>query len=151
MSFLAHYDPRAVIVSIGSDKVSSDVVGFVDGTFVDVERSEDAFKKMVGATGDIVRTKINDRSGKIVLTLLAASPSNDDLWGLALVDEDSGLDTFVIQIKDTHGTMYVHAHDAWIVKYPKIERGGKDGATVTWTIDCADLEMRPGSNTSPAI
>jgi hypothetical protein len=151
MGFYRQYDPSDIIVSIGSNvgsdnNVGSDITGFVDGTFVEIERAEDSFKKHVGATGDVTRTKLNDRSAKITLTLMAESTSNDDLAGMLLIDETDGSATFSIQIKDVAGNMYCHAENAWIMKAPKIERGGKDAAHTVWVIECASLEIRAGSN-----
>jgi hypothetical protein len=40
-----------------------------------------------------------------------------------------------------------HAKYAWIMKIPKIERGGKDQSNTVWVFECADIEIEPRGNT----
>lgn len=135
------YDPAKVIVTYAQ----ANLTGFMDGTFVEVERDEDSFTKHVGATGDVTRTRNLNRGGKVTVTLVATSPTNDILAALMALDEDDGESYAPIQIKDTSGTMMCQAAEAWISKPPKVERA-KESGSVVWVFDCADLEIFPGGN-----
>ena len=120
------------------------IKGFQDGTFIDVERSADTFKKHVGSLGDVARTRDLDRTGKVVLTLLAQSPSNDILQAFMDADEQFGNGYGTLQITDSNGNMEVHASIAWIVKPAKLDRAKEAGATV-WTFETADMTLENGS------
>ena len=120
--------------------------GFQDGTFLDVERSSDGFHKHVGSLGDVARTKDLDQTGKVTLTLMQQSPSNDVLNGFADQDEVTGLGYGTLAITDNNGLMKVHGSIAWIVKRPKLDRAKESGATV-WVFEVADMELENGSQT----
>ena len=138
------YDPYKVIVTYNG----LDFQGFAEGTFVEAERLQDGFTMKVGATGDVTRVKNRDRTGKVTVTLMAASPTNDLLGQFYFLDEqDDVFDGGALQIKDMNGNMKCHADAAWIMKLPKIERG-KDAQNVQWVFECADLDITPGGNES---
>lgn len=142
---LQPFDPSSHVISV----LGVNLGDFQEGTFIDVERMEDAFKSKTGSLGDKTVTRQLDKGGKITITLMAQGPSNDYLQSIMTLAEQFGLvrgqTIGTIQIKDTLGNMRVHAESGWIVKQPKIERGKESGSTV-WVIECADLEMESGSN-----
>lgn len=141
MSNLKNYDPLAVTFSYKG----IDVTGYQDGTFIDVERAEDSFTKHVGSSGEVARTQIRNRSGKITLTLMMTSPTNDLLMALAIVDEQTGLNYGALQIKDLHGNMQCQAHEAWVMKLPKVERA-KEAGSVVWVFECSEIKIFAGGN-----
>jgi hypothetical protein len=139
---LTNYDPAAVTFSFGG----FDITGFNDGTFIDVERSEDGFTKHVGALGEVTRIRNLDRSGKITLTLKQTSSSNDILTAIYKDGERFGLtDIQTLHIEDHHGNMFVHAESAWIMKAPKIERA-KGVMSVIWVFEAENIDMNPNGN-----
>jgi hypothetical protein len=142
MSDFATYSPDQVVITAGSLLIR----GYAKDTFVEVERDEDTFMKYVGAGGDACRTRNLNRGGKVTITLMAVSPTNDDLWGLGFIDENQADSFFELMIKDLSGNMLCHAEIAWIKKWPKVERG-KESGTIQWEIDCAQLEINPSGNT----
>lgn len=139
MGQLRNYTPLEVTFAFGGQNIT----GYMDGTFIEVERDEDAFLKLVGSLGTTVRAQNLNRSGKVTLTLLAASPSNDLLNAIADEDERDRTGVRSLTIKDLGGATRVHAGEAWISKRPKMERGKEAGSCV-WVFDCADLEITVG-------
>lgn len=138
---LLNYDPKAVVVTYQGVNVT----GYQDGTFIEVERAADSFTKHVGSGGQVARSKSADRSGKITLTLMAVSPTNDLLSALLILDETSGLNYGSFQLKDLHGNLKCQAHETWIMKAPKVERAEKTGSVV-WIFECSDIDIFAGGN-----
>lgn len=136
-----NYSPDRVIIVFGGIIIG----GFAKDTFIEVERDEATFMKYNGALGDTARSKNLNKGGKVTLTLMAVSPFNDELYGLAALDEDDTILPGPLQIKDLNGNMRCSAEIAWIEKWPKIDRA-KESGTVQWVIDCASLEVIPGGN-----
>lgn len=135
------YDPKQVVVSIGGIPIS----GYLDGTFIQVTRDEDAFAKKTGADGETSRAKSNSRGGSVTLSLAQTSLSNDALSALAAVDENTGNGVVPLLVKDVRGTSLIASASAWIKKLPDTiyskEIEGRE-----WVIDCADLQIFVGGN-----
>ncbi len=140
-----YYSPSEVTFSFNGTRI----VGFMDGTFIDAEREEQGFTKHTGALGDVTRTRNLNRTGKVTLTLMAQSPSNDLLQAIATSDEQFGDGVGALMIKDLNSNMLCHASLAWIQKMPKVERAKESGSTV-WVFECADLEINAGGGIVPA-
>ena len=141
MSTYTNYDPNRVSFS----HKGVNVTGFAEGTFIDVEHEEDAFTTYVGATGDTTRVQNRNRTGKITVTLMQASPSNDALLAVHLEDLQTGDNSGPSMLKDASGLMKCQAADSWIMKAPKVERG-KEQSNVVWVFMCADLKIEPKGN-----
>jgi hypothetical protein len=136
-----NYNPAKVAVSFNGIQL----VGFMDGTFVSCERAEDAFETAVGAGGDVVRVRNQNRMGSVTVTLQAASPSNDDLSAIARDDEAFGLDYGDLLVKDGNGTTIARAEIAWIRKLPNVEYADSESGR-EWVFDCAELLMDVGGS-----
>lgn len=135
------YSPKKVVVSYKGQILS----GFADGTFVKVERASASFAKTVGADGEVARTASADRSGKVTVTLLQSSISNDLLSQNLNTDELTNLNTGPLMIKDTSGTTLVLASEAWIMGQPAPELGKELGSR-EWVFETGNLEMFTGGN-----
>lgn len=138
---LRTYDPASVVVSVGGVPMS----GYADGTFVSVDRDDDAFTKVTGADGNTTRIKTNNRAGFLTLTLLQSSPSNDVLSGIAQLDEAANAGVVPVLIKDLSGTSIYFSATGWVRKYPTSDFG-KEINNREWIIDLADLDVFVGSN-----
>lgn len=136
---LRTYDPKNVLVSFGAVSVT----GFADGTFVKVERDEDAFSKIVGAGGDVVRTRNRNRSGTFTFTLLASAPENDLLSAIAADDERAGTGARAVMVKELNGTTLAAGQNAWIRKLPGSEYA-KEHGTREWVLDVESLDLFVG-------
>jgi hypothetical protein len=135
------YSPKKVQVIVGVALIQ----GFADGTFINVERSVDAFTLSVGADGEASRVHSPDRSGTITITLAQTSDSNDILSALAIADDLSLQGTIPVLVKDNNGRTLVEANTAWVKKLPAQEYS-KEMSTREWVIECAELNIHVGGN-----
>jgi hypothetical protein len=140
------YDPIKVVVTVGSHTIS----GYGENSLVKCERNEDGFKLQVGGSGEAVRSRNPNRSGKITITLLQSSISNEYLSAMANLDE-SGVAGAVaapntaptagvlpVTVKDTNGNTIWSAEEAWIVKPPAADLE-KEAKEREWTFETAFL------------
>lgn len=141
---MKRYSPDQVKCSYGGVPIT----GYMDGTFIDVERHEDAYTTKVGSLGDVTRTRNLNKTGKITITLMQHSPVNDFLNVFLALDDLGDSTPRKIQIKDLTNNMRCSAAEAWITKPPKIERG-KESMGIQWVFECARLEIIPSDITSP--
>src|SRR4051794_21013704 len=111
------YTPDSVTIVFSGIILS----GYDDGTFVTIERANDMWALKMGADGIGARAKSSDKSGTVVATLLATSPSNDRLSAMAIADELSGAGVGPLLVRDGSGRSIASALSAWIVKIPQLE------------------------------
>lgn len=140
MSQVRTYDPGRVNIIFGGHIITGP---FADGTFVKVERDTPSFSKFIGADGGGCRVRSRDKSGKVTITLSAASPSNDILSAYLAADELLGTGSKPLQVKDLNGTTLAHAEAAWITKPADIERG-KEMSNTEWVFEALEIKMNVG-------
>ncbi|RDB37406.1 MAG: DUF3277 family protein [Spirobacillus cienkowskii] len=138
---IATYSPKDVLVVVGIVPMT----GFADGSFVDVEFNEEAFKQYVGSDGEHARTKNANESGKITIKLSQTSPCNDILSVIHIADKETGNGIVPISIKDNYGTSLVFAAECYIEKAPKLGYG-KEIETREWVFYAAKIKMHVGGN-----
>jgi hypothetical protein len=136
-----NYDPKLVTCIIGGKIMS----GFADGTFIKLERNEQAYNLKVGVDGEGARAKNNNKSGKITLTLMQTSSSNDVLSSYASADELSGAGAVPFLMKDANGSSKAAALTCWVQKLPDLE-DAKEITMRTWVLETDELEMFVGGN-----
>lgn len=121
------------------------LTGFMEDSFVEVDRNSDSFSLMVGADGEGARAASADQSGKVTVRLLQTSASNDYLTGCLVIDELTQLGAKPLLIKDGSGRSLDTAIEAWITKPPKkIFSKGIEGRE--WVIETDKLIMFSGGN-----
>lgn len=135
------YDPKSVAV-IFAGKILS---GFADGTFILAERNEQAFNLKVGVDGEGTRAKSNNKSGKVTITLMNSSPSNDDLSSFAAADELSNSGVGALLVKDNSGTTVIAAATAWVQKVANAEMA-KEANQRVWVLETDNLSTFVGGN-----
>lgn len=135
------YDPKNVSVVVGGKILK----GFADGTFVLCERNEQAYNLKVGVDGEGTRAKSNNKSGKITVTLIQSSSSNDVLSAFALADEASNTGAVPFLLRDNNGTTLVTALTAWVQKFANVE-DAKEVSTRVWVLETDELNMFVGGN-----
>ena len=135
------FDPANLIISVGGVPLS----GFADGSFLTVDRDEQAFTKVIGADGYTTRVKSNNRSGFMTVTLAQSSGSNDVLSGFAQLDEISNSGIVPVLIKDLSGNSIYFSATGWVQKIPSSEFS-KELTNREWTIDLVDIDMFVGGN-----
>jgi hypothetical protein len=135
------YDPDEVIVTFAGNILS----GFADGTFIEAERNEDGYTLKVGADGEGVRSRNQNRSGLFTLTLQQSSASNDVLSAIAAADDLGGPGVFPFQIQDNLGRTLVLGANTWIKKRPKVEYG-KEASDRQWVFETVHLDPNVGGS-----
>lgn len=135
------FDPKQLSVILGSKIIT----GFADGTFLTLERNEQAFTRKTGVDGETVRVKSNDKSGKATFVLLQSAQSNDDLSNIALADEAANTGVLPLTIKDVSGRTLASALTTWVQKFPNAEFA-KEGAMRSWVIETDELLLFIGGN-----
>lgn len=135
------YDPKQVAVTVGGKILS----GFADGTFIKVERNEQAFNQKVGVDGEGTRAKSNNKSGKVTITLMQSSSSNDDLSAFAAADELSNTGAVPLSVRDQSGRTVVAALTAWVQKIADAEFA-KEVMTRVWVFESDELNIFVGGN-----
>ena len=131
------FDPKKVTVSFAGNTIN----GFVDGTFVTVERETDSFTKTVGAGGEVARNKVSNRSGMITFTLMQTADANALLSGILRDAENGDIEgVYNAEVRDNlNGASYV-ARNAWIKRQPNAEYSTEVGG-YEWVIECEELIM----------
>lgn len=140
------FNPKDVVVIFGNAIIS----GFADGTFIEAERTEDAFTMSSGADGEVTRVGSANRSGTITITLAQSSASNSVLSQIAQRDELIGNGVLPLTIKDINGQTTIVSAFAWIRKLPTTGFS-KDIETREWVLDCDRLELFVGGNNDAIV
>lgn len=137
----------AVLAATGGGAPSMVIQGLFSGTFVKVQRDEDAYKKKTGANGDVARAKVRNKGGSVVVTLLMTSPSNAFLSAIHQLGEvfpPTGQDAGALQVQDLLGGTTCHAAVAWIKKVANVEFAD-DILAREWTFDCESIDIVHGT------
>ncbi len=134
-------DPKNVILTVGGYIIS----GYADGTFVSVERNEDAYTESVGADGEVVRVRSHNRLAQLVVTLQQTSESNSVLSTIAQLDERANAGVVPVLLKEIDGDTVIASGKAWIKKFANVEYG-KEVTNREWTLVLSEGEMFVGGN-----
>lgn len=134
MADFNNYDPKNIVAIWGSITLS----GFIDGSFIKVERKNDTFSMQEGVLGDVTRVRSHKRSGRVTFSLMQGSLVNDLLSAAHRSDELAGdaYDAFMIQ--DLNGNTLLTAPNAWLVK-PADTEFSNEGSPREWMLDCDEL------------
>lgn len=135
------FDPNQTSMIVGGKIIS----GFMDGTYINAERNEQAFNLKVGVTGEGARSKNNNRSGKYTITLMQSSASNDDLSAFALADEANSGGAVPVLLKDGSGRTVSSAVTGWVQKLADVELN-KEIVGRKWIIETDELILFVGGN-----
>ena len=135
----ATYQPDLVTVSWNGLIIT----GFAPDTFVTATRNNDSWNLTVGSGGESTRAKSGDKSGRVEVTLLAASISNAALSAQVAIDEATGAAVGPLGIKDLSGADAVVAGKAWIVKPADQEKANTESNRV-WIFEAGELEIVNG-------
>ncbi len=134
-------DPAKVRVTFAG----SPIQGFADGTYIDASRRNPTWSLVVGADGEAARSKSNDKSGTVVITLLQSSASNDVLSARAILDELSGNGVSPLLIQDLFGTTLIQEETAF-VQQPASVTLSKEVEGREWTLLCSRLNIHVGGS-----
>jgi hypothetical protein len=149
MQTTASYAPSEVVVIISQESTgfSHQIVGGAEGTFVKVARDSDTWTHVTSVDNFATRVHSANDSGKITLTLLQSSPSNDVLTAVYNRDKQmknsSGL--FTITVKDGSGRSVDFAQEAYISSFPERDYD-QTLSNREWVISCTNLQSYVGGN-----
>lgn len=135
------YNPDDVSMTLGTTPIE----GVMDGTFILIEPNAPDWKKKVGAQGNVARTRIEDESYRVTITLMGSSPSNKDLTGINKTDKATGQGQLPFLMEDLSGEDMFFATNAWIEGKPALSKGD-DITPVVWIIECEKGEILIGGN-----
>lgn len=135
------WDPTQLVITFGGYHLT----GYADGTFCNVERNEDMWSLQMGTDGTGTRSKSSNRSGRVTVTLMQSSPSNDVLSDFALADEATNGAALPLMVKDINGTSLYSAEKAWLVKTAPAEHG-REATGREWVFETDELLVHVGSN-----
>src|SRR6185437_2707302 len=122
---IKNYDPKKIAVIFGGQPIT----GFAEGTFT----------LQVGADGETTRIKNANMAGKITVTLMGSSASNDYLSGLAITDRLTGTGTFAGLVKDARGTSLNAAATCWVQKVQSSEFAKENPGNREWVVATDEL------------
>lgn len=134
------YDPKQVSLILGGALIT----GFAEGSFINIEYNADLFTLSVGSDGESTRSKSNNNSARITVTLMSGAVGNALLNVAFQADKAAGAGAVPLAITDpSTGTLFA-SEGAWVVKDP-----GKDfqteGQPMEWIIETDNLQSFYGA------
>jgi hypothetical protein len=146
MAEIASYCPDIVTVLVaGFIKVD----GFVDGTFVQIDKDEMPFSSVRMPDGTVARKHSNSQTYTITITIHSASTANDLFTKLWQLDELTQMGKFPLMIKDQSGTDLLFSTESWIESIPSMIKSNTIDPR-TWVIKSAYSVVNIGSNEEPS-
>jgi Protein of unknown function (DUF3277) len=134
------YNPAKVVLTF----LGQIVTGFAEGSFLKASRNKDTYTYTAGADGSGCRTLNPDKSGRVTITLMQSSISNDVLSAAQILDELTGSATGPLIVKDLNGSLVVSAGNAWIVKPADVDLAAEVGNR-EWVIEAKEMTIAGGS------
>ncbi len=138
---LSTYDPSQVFITFGGFALQ----GIAKGSFVTVDRNEQAFTTYIGSDGEGARSKSCNKSAVITIKLMQTSDSNDILNGFAKADELANAGSMPFMVKDGNGRTLCIAENCWVQKSPTIDFGNEAGER-EWKLESDSVEEFIGGN-----
>lgn len=109
-----NYDPRNVTFLYGAAMIE----GFAPDTFIEIEFNSPRYATAVGATGKGIRSKRNDRSAVIRVSILPGAVSNLVFQGAMAADEANNSGAKPLKIADLGTGRGWVAAGAWVKTEP---------------------------------
>lgn len=137
------YDSNEVAASFAGIPIEEPV----EGEFLTITWTSDAFTTTVGSRGEVARSKTNDNRATIEIRLMQTSPTNTALSGVWLADKNApgGAGIGGLLVTDLNGLSLYVAGNAWIRRSPDASFANEPGERV-WTLECDNLRDFTGGN-----
>lgn len=142
MADLATYIPEEVSVLLCG---FFPMEGFVDGTFISVNKDMVPFSTQRSTDGMVSRVYNNDQTYTIELTVLSGSTSNTFLTKLWQIDEITQRGKFPMLVKDGSGSDLFFSTNTWIEGIPSLVKSN-DFEPRTWILRSSQAVINIGSN-----
>lgn len=123
------HDPASMVFTVGGNVIT----GFMDGTYLTVERDEDTYTLHVGSDGEVARVRNRNKSGRFTFILQQTSPSNAILSALATLDEQTGVPAGASYLRDLLGTTVLGGDESYVLK-PASSPFAKEMQGREWTV-----------------
>lgn len=142
MAGIFNYNPDEVTCLVGG---LLPVEGFVDGTFISINKDMMPFTSVKTADGQMGRLYQSDQTYTITLTLHCGSFSNDVLTKFWQLDEISQRGKFSLLVKDSSGSDLFFSTNTWIEGLPTLTKSASVD-TRTWILRSSQAVINIGSN-----
>lgn len=121
------------------------VEGYVEGTFVSIQKDIPPFTTSHTADGTMSRVHRPSASYSLRIALMATSPINDVLTKLMQLDEITKMGKFPVLIKDQLGTSFFFSATSWVEASPNLTYDTGIGER-DWLIKCSQAAINIGGN-----
>ena len=146
MPTLFSYIPESVNCLIGG---IIPVEGFVDGTFISVDKDEMPYSSVRMPDGTVARKKNTSQTYTITITLHNGAETNNLLTKMWQIDELTDSGKFPLLIKDQSGSDLLFSTESWIEGIPSMTKSNAIDSRV-WVIKSAYAVINIGGNESPS-
>lgn len=123
------------------------VTGFVDGTFISVDKDEMPYSSIRMPDGTVARKYNNSQTYTITLTLHNGAETNNLLTKMWQLDELTQRGKFPLLIKDQSGSDLLFSTESWIEGIPSLTKSNAIDSRV-WVIKSAYAVINIGGNES---
>ena len=121
------------------------VTGFVDGTFISVDKDEMPYASIRMPDGTVARKKNNCQTYTITITLHNGAETNNLLTKMWQLDELTDRGKFPLLIKDQSGSDLLFSTESWIEGIPSMTKSNAVDSRV-WVIKSAYAVINIGGN-----
>ena len=135
---MATHDARNVVSVFAGLPLSG---GYAKDEYLNIEQTNDSYSIQVGSTGEVCRTRMNDRSGMATVSLQGSSLLNDAMSTILELDRLTNAGVGPFMAKDLNSLALAISPDAWIKKPPAMVYSGAEVSDVAWPIQLTDVEM----------
>jgi hypothetical protein len=142
MTTLFNYCPESVQCLIAG---FIPITGFVDGTFISVDKDEMPYSSVRMPDGTVARKYNNSQTYTITITLHNGAETNNLLTKMWQVDEISQIGKFSLLIKDQSGSDLLFSTESWIEGIPSLTKSNAIDSRV-WVIKSAYAVINIGGN-----
>ena len=142
MPTLFSYIPESVNCLIGG---IIPVEGFVDGTFISVDKDEMPYSSVRMPDGTVARKKNTSQTYTITITLHNGAETNNLLTKMWQIDELTDRGKFPLLIKDQSGSDLLFSTESWIEGIPSMTKSNAIDSRV-WVIKSAYAVINIGGN-----
>jgi aspartokinase-like uncharacterized kinase len=142
MTTLFNYCPESVNCLIAG---FIPIEGFVDGTFISVDKDEMPYSSVRLPDGTIARKYNNSQTYTITITLHNGAETNNLLTKMWQVDEITQRGKFPLLIKDQSGSDLLFSTESWIEGIPSLTKSNAIDSRV-WVIKSAYAVINIGGN-----
>ena len=137
---MAQFDPKDCKVVAGGILIT----GFAEDSYVEIEFQTKRWSMKVGADGEGIFSKSNDRSAIVKIVLMPSAASNLALDGFLQADAIDNLGTFPISITDL-STGTVHSGLECKVLTPPKKSYKKEAEPIEWEIGVLEMISNYGA------